>query len=57
MNFGKDHRTYDMALAILHEEVEHDCLIEIGRHKAAHVVAFAKLARVEDVPPRVNQVP
>ena len=24
MTFGKDHRTYDMALAILHEEVEHE---------------------------------
>jgi ferritin-like protein len=24
MTFGKDHRTYDLALAILHEEVEHE---------------------------------
>jgi ferritin-like protein len=24
MTFGKDHRTYDIALAILHEEVEHE---------------------------------
>jgi hypothetical protein len=24
MTFGKDHRTYDMALAIPHEEVEHE---------------------------------
>ena len=24
MTFGKDHRTYDMALGILHEEVEHE---------------------------------
>jgi ferritin-like protein len=24
MTFGKDHRTYDLALAILHEEIEHE---------------------------------
>jgi ferritin-like protein len=24
MTFGKDHRTYEVALAILHEEVEHE---------------------------------
>jgi len=24
MTFGKDHRIYDMALAILHEDVEHE---------------------------------
>ena len=24
MTFGKDHRTYDLCLAILHEEVEHE---------------------------------
>lgn len=24
MTFGKDHRTYDLALAILHEELEHE---------------------------------
>ena len=24
MTYGKDHRTYDLALAILHEEVEHE---------------------------------
>jgi ferritin-like protein len=24
MTFGKDHRTYDLALSILHEEVEHE---------------------------------
>ena len=24
MTFGTDHRTYDLALAILHEEVEHE---------------------------------
>jgi ferritin-like protein len=24
MTVGKDHRTYDLALAILHEEIEHE---------------------------------
>ena len=24
MTFGKDHRTYDLALSILHEETEHE---------------------------------
>jgi ferritin-like protein len=24
MTFGKDHRTYDISLAILHEEIEHE---------------------------------
>ena len=24
LTFGKDHRTYDLALAILHEEIEHE---------------------------------
>jgi len=24
MTAGKDHRTYDLALAILHEEIEHE---------------------------------
>jgi len=24
MTLGKDHRTYDLALAILHEEIEHE---------------------------------
>jgi len=26
--FGKDHRTYDLSLAILHEEVEHEAWFE-----------------------------
>jgi ferritin-like protein len=34
MTFGKDHRTYDLALAILHEEVEHEAwfseYLEVG---------------------------
>ena len=25
MTFDKDYRTYDLALAILHEETEHEC--------------------------------
>jgi ferritin-like protein len=24
LTFGKDHRTYDLSLAILHEEIEHE---------------------------------
>jgi len=24
MTFGKDHRTYDLSLTILHEEIEHE---------------------------------
>ena len=47
MTFGKDHRTYDLSLAILHEEIEHEawfsepwrgperpCAAQIGREFA-----------------------
>jgi ferritin-like protein len=36
--FGKDHRTYDLALAILHEEVEHEAWFEelLGEGPSGH---------------------
>jgi hypothetical protein len=30
VTFGKDHRTYDLALAILHEEIEHEAWFAAG---------------------------
>lgn len=38
MTFGKDHRTYDLALAILHEELEHESWFSefIGEGPSGH---------------------
>ncbi|MEE8279750.1 MAG: DNA protection during starvation protein [Alphaproteobacteria bacterium] len=38
MTFGKDHRTYDLALAILHEEIEHEAWFSeyLGRGPSGH---------------------
>jgi ferritin-like protein len=38
MTFGKDHRTYEVALAILHEDVEHEaCFSEyLGEGPSGH---------------------
>ncbi len=38
MTFGKDHRTYDLALAILHEEIEHEAWFSefIGEGPSGH---------------------
>lgn len=37
-SFGKDHRTYDLALAILHEEIEHEAWFEelLGEGPSGH---------------------
>ncbi|MFX0052940.1 MAG: ferritin-like domain-containing protein, partial [Candidatus Hermodarchaeota archaeon] len=38
MTFGKDHRTYDLALAILHEEIEHEAWFTefLGKGPSGH---------------------
>ncbi|MEE8623427.1 MAG: DNA protection during starvation protein [Alphaproteobacteria bacterium] len=38
MTFGKDHRTYDLSLAILHEEIEHEAWFSeyLGRGPSGH---------------------
>ena len=38
MTFGKDHRTYDLSLAILHEEIEHEAWFSefLGHGPSAH---------------------
>ncbi len=38
MTFGKDHRTYDLSLAILHEEIEHESWFSefIGEGASGH---------------------
>ena len=38
LTFGKDHRTYDLALAILHEEIEHEAWFSefLGRGPSGH---------------------
>ena len=38
MTAGKDHRTYDLALAILHEEIEHEAWFSefIGEGPSGH---------------------
>src|SRR3970282_46743 len=40
MTFGKDHRTYDLALAILHEEIEHEAWFSefIGEGPSGHAL-------------------
>jgi hypothetical protein len=40
MTFGKDHRTYDLALAILHEEIEHEAWFSefIGEGLSGHAL-------------------
>src|SRR5215468_1481266 len=40
MTFGKDHRTYDLALAILHEEVEHEAWFSefLGEGPSGHAI-------------------
>lgn len=38
MTFGKDHRTYDLSLAILHEEIEHEAWFSeyLGQGPSGH---------------------
>lgn len=38
MTFGKDHRTYDLSLAILHEEIEHEAWFQeyLGNYPSGH---------------------
>ncbi len=38
MTFGKDHRTYDLSLAILHEEIEHEAWFSeyLGKGPSGH---------------------
>ncbi len=38
LTFGKDHRTYDLALAILHEEIEHEAWFQefLGNGPSGH---------------------
>jgi ferritin-like protein len=38
MTVGKDHRTYDLALAILHEEIEHEAWFSefLGHGPSSH---------------------
>jgi len=40
MTFGKDHRTYDLSLAILHEEIEHEAWFSefIGEGPSGHAL-------------------
>lgn len=40
MTFGKDHRTYDLSLAILHEEIEHEAWFSefLGEGPSGHFV-------------------
>jgi ferritin-like protein len=40
MTFGKDHRTYDLALAILHEEIEHEAWFSefLGEGPSGHAL-------------------
>jgi ferritin-like protein len=40
LTFGKDHRTYDLALAILHEEVGHEAWFSefIGEGPSGHAL-------------------
>jgi hypothetical protein len=40
MTFGKDHRTYDLSLAILHEEIEHEAWFSefLGEGPSGHAL-------------------
>ena len=40
MTFGKDHRTYDLSLAILHEEIEHEAWFSefLGEGPSGHSI-------------------
>jgi hypothetical protein len=56
MTFGKDHRTYDLALAILHEEIEHEAwfseFIGEGTKRACDAQVGREFALCRQVPRR-----